>query len=171
MSHWAQIDENNIVISVLVGDNNHDDEGYQWLVDNIGGRWIKTSINTYAGIHLQGKQPLRKNYAGIGYSYNEDIDAFVPPKPQDNPSFIINPETGLWKPPIDIPDTINQYIWDEKSISWILVRQPFPSWQLVNQKWTPPISYPNDNKSYTWNEETMSWVQIEPLLEQEGEPE
>ena len=69
MSHWAEVDNNNTVIRVLVG-NNYGDEGYQWLIDNLGGTWVKTSYNAQ----------IRKNYAGIGYSYAPDIDAFVPPK-------------------------------------------------------------------------------------------
>lgn len=73
MSHWAEIDQNNKVIRVLVGDNNDPagDEGYQWLLDNLGGTWIKTSYNG----------SIRYNYAGICYSYDEKADAFIPPKP------------------------------------------------------------------------------------------
>jgi hypothetical protein len=73
MSHWAEIDENNLVIRVTVGDNNDPagDEGYQWLIDNLGGTWIKTSYNG----------TVRKNYAGIGYTYNEIRDAFIAPEP------------------------------------------------------------------------------------------
>jgi hypothetical protein len=70
MAHWAQIDENNIVIQVTVGNNNDPDEGYQWLVDNIGGTWVKTSYNTVAGIHKLGGVPFRKNFAVIGYTYD-----------------------------------------------------------------------------------------------------
>ena len=85
MSHWAEIDENNIVLRVTVGDNNEPDEGYQWLVDNLGGTWIKTSYNGN----------IRKNYAGIGYTYDESRDAFIPPKPEGN--FILNEDTCLWE--------------------------------------------------------------------------
>lgn len=75
MSHWAEIDDNNKVLRVLVGDNNDPagDEGYQWLLDNLGGTWIKTSYN--------GK--IRKNYAGIGYTYDEARDAFIAPEPDN----------------------------------------------------------------------------------------
>ena len=75
MSHFAEINENNIVLRVLVGDNNDSagDEGYQWFVNNLGGTWIKTSYN--------GK--IRKNFAGIGYTYDEQRDAFIAPKPED----------------------------------------------------------------------------------------
>ena len=72
MSHWAEIDEERIVLRVLVGDNNDPagDEGFQWLINNLGGTWIKTSYNG----------TIRKNYAGVGYSYDEERDAFIAPK-------------------------------------------------------------------------------------------
>ena len=71
MAHWAQIDENNTVIRVTVGNNDEPDEGYQWLVDNLGGTWVQTSYNGN----------VRKNFAGIGYTYDETRDAFIPPTP------------------------------------------------------------------------------------------
>ena len=76
MSHWAEINLENKVIRVLVGDNNDSagDEGYQWLLDNLGGTWIQTSYNNR----------IRFNYAGIGYSYDEIRDAFIPPEPEGN---------------------------------------------------------------------------------------
>ena len=98
MAHFAEIDENNIVIRVLVtnSDDQNNDEGYQWLVDNLGGTWVKTSYNTYGGVHLQGKTPLRKNYAGIGFTYNPVRDAFIPPKPE-NGNWVLNEDTCLWQ--------------------------------------------------------------------------
>jgi hypothetical protein len=81
MAHWAELDENNTVTRVLVGSNEDLDEGYQWLIDNLGGTWVKTSFNTVAGVHTLGGIPLRKNYAGIGYTYDESRDAFIPPMP------------------------------------------------------------------------------------------
>ena len=95
MSHWAQIDENNIVINVTVGNNDEPDEGYQWLIDNLGGRWIQTSVNTHAGEHSQGKTPVRFNYAGIGYTYDEIRDAFIPPKPEEH-EWVLNETTCQW---------------------------------------------------------------------------
>ena len=85
MSHWAEIDNYNKVIRVLVGNNNDPagDEGYQWLIDNLGGTWIKTSYN--------GK--IRFNYAGIGYTYDEVRDGFIPPKCHDEA--VIN-DKCLW---------------------------------------------------------------------------
>lgn len=87
MSHWAQVDENNKVIQVLVGDNNDPagDEGYQWLIDNLGGTWIKTSYN--------GK--IRFNYAGIGYTYDPVDDAFIAPEPCSHDELKLN-ELKKW---------------------------------------------------------------------------
>jgi hypothetical protein len=86
VSHWAEIDEDNLVIRVLVGDNNDPlgDEGYSWLINNLGGTWIKTSYNA----------SIRKNYAGKGFYYDEILDAFIPPKCHSEA--ILNEETCLW---------------------------------------------------------------------------
>lgn len=86
MSHWAEIDENNIVIRVLVGDNDdpNGDEGYQWLLDNHGGTWVKTSYNN----------SIRYRYAGIGYLYDEHRDAFIAPRSSDEQ--IWNEEKCAW---------------------------------------------------------------------------
>lgn len=93
MSHWAEVDSNNKVIRVVVGDNNDPagDEGYQWLLDNLGGTWIKTSYN--------GK--IRYNFAGIGYTYDYEKNAFIAPKPDNAIGFDEN--TCRWiLPPLDI---------------------------------------------------------------------
>jgi hypothetical protein len=88
MAHWAEIDENNVVLRVTVGDNNDPsgDEGYQWLVDNLGGTWIKTSYNGN----------IRKNFAGIGFTYDAIQDVFIPPKP-DGVGWVLNEETFRWE--------------------------------------------------------------------------
>jgi hypothetical protein len=85
MAHWAEIDENNIVLRVTVGDNNEPDEGYQWLIDNLGGTWIKTSYNGN----------IRKNFAIVGGSYNETLDAFIPEKCHEEAT--LNEDTCLWE--------------------------------------------------------------------------
>jgi len=104
MAHWAEIDENSVVLRITVGDNNDLDEGYQWLIDNLGGTWIKTSYNTYGGVHKEGGTPLRKNYAGIGFTYDSTRDAFIAPKPNDftdedgnSFTFVLNEDTCLWE--------------------------------------------------------------------------
>ena len=110
MAHWAEIDENNIVVRVLVTDNNdpNGDEGYQWLLDNLGGTWVKTSYN--------GK--IRKNYAGIGYTYDSERDAFISPKPFD--SWILNEETCRWEAPSPYPTGGFTYYWNESNLAWEL---------------------------------------------------
>ena len=93
MSHWAELNSENKVIRVLVGDNNDPagDEGYQWLLDNLGGRWVKTSYNA-------ATNGFRFNYAGIGYTYDEDADAFIAPKPACNHSELtLNTSTYRWE--------------------------------------------------------------------------
>jgi len=85
MAHWAEIDENNTVLRVTVGDNNEPDEGYQWLIDNLGGTWIKTSYNGN----------IRKNYAGVGMIYDEERDAFIMPKPEEG-DWELDEETCRW---------------------------------------------------------------------------
>jgi hypothetical protein len=96
MAHWAEIDENSIVLRVLVGSNDEPDEGYQWLIDNLGGTWIKTSYNTFGGVHAFGDEPLRKNYAGTGYLYDPIRDAFIPPMP-DEGNWVLNENTCQWE--------------------------------------------------------------------------
>jgi len=96
MAHWAEVNEKNVVVRVTIGSNDELDEGYQWLIDNLGGRWIQTSYNTIGGEHLLGGKPLRKNYAGIGYVYDEVLDAFIPPKPTEG-NWKLNENTCLWE--------------------------------------------------------------------------
>ena len=108
MSHWAELDQNNKVIRVLVGDNNDPagDEGYQWLIDNLGGTWIKTSYNSN----------IRGTYAGIGYSYNPDEDIFVTPQPY--PSWTRS--GSFWNAPTPMPVEEGKfYTWDEETTSWV----------------------------------------------------
>jgi hypothetical protein len=88
MSHWAELDETNTVLRVVVGDNNDPagDEGYQLLIDNLGGTWVKTSYNGN----------IRKNYAGIGYTYDPVRDAFIAPKPEIG-NWVLNEDTCQWE--------------------------------------------------------------------------
>lgn len=89
MSHFAELDKNNIVLRVLVGDNDdpNGDEGYQWFIDNLGGTWVKTSFNG----------TIRKNFAGVGYTYDEARDAFISPKTNCHPEQTLNEDTCRWE--------------------------------------------------------------------------
>ena len=120
ISHWAEINDKNIVTRVLVGDNNDPDEGYQWLIDNLGGKWIKTSYNTIAGQHTLGGTPLRGNYAGIGFIYDEELDAFYAPKPFA--SWTLDTTKFIWKAPKAYPTDGKFYTWDEADQNWIEVK-------------------------------------------------
>lgn len=113
MSHFAEIDENNVVLRVIVAEQDFIDSGA------VGdpSRWIKTSYNTLAGKHMQGGTPLRKNYAGIGYMYDAQRDAFIPPRPEYE-SWILNEETCLWEPPVPYPTDGEFYIWEEALQEW-----------------------------------------------------
>lgn len=124
MSHFAQIDENNIVMQVVVCDDNLPNEGLDMLEEAVGGRWIKTSYNTIGGVHLLGGTPFRMNFAAIGGVYDEARDAFIPPKPY--PSWILNEETLLWEAPVPRPSDPAPFVWDEGSVSWITPAMPEP---------------------------------------------
>ena len=121
MAHWAELDSKNEVIQVLVTENNAD-EGYGFLLKNFGGRWIKTSYNTIGGVHTQGGTPLRKNFAGIGFIYDEQRDAFIPPKPFKN--WILNEETCQWEAPVPYPTDGKIYNWNEELGDWVEVELP-----------------------------------------------
>jgi hypothetical protein len=114
MAHWAELDENNTVIRVTVGDNNdpNGDEGYQWLIDNLGGTWVKTSYNGN----------IRKNYAGVSYYFDEERDAFIAPKPFN--SWVLDEETCRWQAPVPYPTDGLMYMWNEVDLNWQAVTLP-----------------------------------------------
>lgn len=113
MSHFAQIDDNNIVTQVIVVEQDVIDTG----LFGDPAKWIQTSYNTHGGVHALGGTPLRKNYAGIGYTYDPTNDCFVPPKPF--PSWILDAQTCLWQAPVPMPvDETKRYTWDEATTSW-----------------------------------------------------
>jgi hypothetical protein len=120
MAHFAEIDETNIVVRVLVVGDDQEDRGQEFLAEDLGlgGTWKKTSYNTIAGEHRDGGTPFRKNYAGIGYSYDAERDAFIPPKPYA--SWILNEETCQWNAPVEMPVEAEKFFtWDEETTSWI----------------------------------------------------
>lgn len=117
MAHFAQIDENNVVTQVLVtNDDWSEEETIEWLVNAHGGRWLKTSYNTLRGEHQQGGTPLRKNFAGIGMIYNEEIDGFISVQPFK--SFTLDEEKGIWVAPKPLPEDGLMYAWDEDKQDW-----------------------------------------------------
>lgn len=127
MANFAKIGLNNKVIEVLYVNNDEvkDSDGKEF--EKIGvtfltlltgwSLWVQTSANTFAGQHLNGGTPLRKNFAGIGYTYDQDRDAFIPPKPF--PSFVLNENTCLWESPVPYPTDGNRYEWNEENKEWV----------------------------------------------------
>jgi hypothetical protein len=109
MAHWAEVDENNTVVRVTVGNNDELDEGYQWLLDNLGGTWIKTSYNATTN-------GFRKNYAGIGYIYDKARDAFYAPQPFV--SWTLDEDTCTWQAPTPYPVDNKLYMWVEENLNW-----------------------------------------------------
>jgi hypothetical protein len=115
MAHFAKVN-NGIVEQVIVAEP----EFFETFVDTSPGEWIQTSYNTRGGEHPEGR-PLRKNYAGIGYSYDATRDAFIPPKPYA--SWVLNETTCLWESPVAYPTDGNMYRWDEATTAWIQVEE------------------------------------------------
>jgi hypothetical protein len=118
MAHFAEIDDNNLVVRVLVVDDLHENDGETYLANivGLGGRWVKTSYNTQLGVHANGGTPLRKNYAGIGFTYDSERDAFIPPKTY--PSWVLNEESCVYEAPVEKPTDDAIYLWDEDTLSW-----------------------------------------------------
>jgi hypothetical protein len=109
MAHFAQV-ENGIVTKVIVAEQDVIDSGL------FGTGWVQTSYNTHGGQHPEGR-PLRKNYAGIGYTYDVQRDAFIPPKPYA--SWLLNEATCLWNAATPMPQDDKRYTWNEPTTSWI----------------------------------------------------
>jgi hypothetical protein len=119
MAHYAFLDENNIVTEVIVGKEEGED-GVDWEAHYSafrGQTCKRTSYNTREGIHIKGGTPYRKNYAGIGYTYDSQRDAFIPPKPYA--SWVLNEDTCLWESLIPYPVNKFNYIWNEETQSWV----------------------------------------------------
>jgi len=127
MGHFAQIGETGSVAQVVAA---NDDMG-DWLAETLGGVWVQTSYNTRAGVHYttnddgirvpsdDQSKALRFNYAGIGFTYDPERDAFVPPKPFE--SWVLNEETCLWEAPLPYPDDGGSYSWNEDLLAWELI--------------------------------------------------
>jgi hypothetical protein len=111
MAHFAKVQDGKVV-QVIVAEPDF----FEMFVDTSPGEWVQTSYNTHAGQHPEGR-PLRKNYAGIGFTYDRDRDAFIPPQPFA--SWLLNEETCLWDAPVPYPDDGARYRWDEETLAWV----------------------------------------------------
>jgi hypothetical protein len=121
MGHYAKVVDGKVTQVIVAKE-----DFFQTFVDSSPGQWIKTSYNTRGGIHYEPNsdtpspdqsKSLRKNFAGIGYSYDTTLDAFIPPKPY--PSWILDEDTGLWNAPVPMPTEGGPYQWDEATQSWV----------------------------------------------------
>jgi hypothetical protein len=118
MTHFARV-QDGLVTEVIVIEQDMIDTGLWGPPEE----WIQTSYNTHGGVHVQGGTPLRKNFAGIGYSYDKDLDAFIPPKSFD--SWILDETTCQWNSPINCPQDGNVYTWNEQDQQWdLLITKP-----------------------------------------------
>ena len=124
MAHFAKLDANNVVIFVTVG-RQEDDGKEAELTNRTGDVYKQTSYNTRGGVHYQAdgtpsadqSKAFRKNYAGLGYTYDASRDAFIPPKPYV--SWVLNEQTCLWESPVAYPDDGGRYTWDETAGAWV----------------------------------------------------
>jgi len=151
MAHYAFLDENNVVVDIIYGRDEDD------LVDGITNwedeysshrnmRCLRTSINTFGGEHSQGKEQFRMNYAEIGGTYDDDLDAFIPPQPEDRPTWVLQESTLRWGPPIPAPTDGLWYRWDELMQIW----ERIPG--------SPTSPRPDEVQDWIWDEETLEWV-------------
>jgi len=122
MSHYAQLDENNMVVFVIAAKSDHKEDEF---TESTGNVWKQTSYNTSGGVHYTDGVPsddqtkaFRFNYAGIGFTYDKNRDAFIPPKPFE--SWILDEGICLWQPPLPYPEDGGNYRWDEDLFSWEL---------------------------------------------------
>jgi hypothetical protein len=123
MAHYAFLNMQNIVTEVIVGKDETDGPtNWEMHYGNFREQVCKrTSYNTRGGVHANGGTPFRKNYAGIGYTYDESRDAFIPPKPFD--SWVLDEQSCLWEAPVAMPDDGQQYEWNEETTSWDLITE------------------------------------------------
>lgn len=115
MGHYAVLDENNLVTLVHAG-KDENENGVDWEA-YYGAK--RTSYNTKGGVHILGGTPFRKNYAGVGYTYDPIRDAFIPPQPFQ--SWSLNEQTCLWDAPVQYPQDGNDYQWDENTLAWVML--------------------------------------------------
>lgn len=111
MAHFAKVVDGQVV-QVIVAEADF----FETFIDSSPGEWIQTSYNTHGGVHSNGGIQLRKNFAGVGYTYDKEKDAFIPPKPYN--SWTLNEQTCLWEPPIPLPTDNNKYVWNENEQKW-----------------------------------------------------
>jgi len=151
MAHYAILDENNIVINVIVGKDEGGDTDWENYYGNVTGKTVKrTSYNTRANNHSGGGTPFRKNYAGIGYTYDATRDAFYEPKPYS--SWTLNETTCIWEAPVSKPTNNEITYTDETSTTQHYERL---RWDEENQRW---LGVNHKKYEYAWDPDTSTWT-------------
>lgn len=122
MAHYALLNHKNIVKRVITGRCQDESDADMELVfqDIFKMKCKQTSYNTHGGVHTLGGTQFRKNFAAVGYTFDENRDAFIPPKPEDFESWVLNEDSCLWEPPTPYPDDGKDYWWDEETKSWCI---------------------------------------------------
>lgn len=125
MAHYALLNHKNIVKRVITGRCQDESDADMELVfqDMFKMKCRQTSYNTFGGVHNLGGTPFRKNFASIGYTFDEARDAFIPPKPEDFESWVLNEDSCSWEAPIPYPDDGQDYGWNEETQSWDLITE------------------------------------------------
>lgn len=146
MAHYAFIDENNIVVEVITGRNEDEvvdgiTDWEQWYGNYRGLTCKQTSYNTFRGQHKNGGTPFRGNFAGIGYTYDAQLNAFIPPKKY--PSWILNTNTFDWVAPVSKPNDDAVYVWSELQTNWIVLPEK-----------------PDASTAWMWDESTDQWIEF-----------
>ena len=168
MAHFAQIDENNIVVYVTVVPDDQEHRGQDFMHElGLEGTWIQTSYNTHSNKHDHGKTPLHGNYAGIGWHWLPAEKLFLPPKPY--PSWIVNTELARWEAPVAFDETNHKgFWWYEETQEWARPPSPHPNGVWSDDMfedfagWIPPVEAPPDDgeTEYQWDEDSQTWVVV-----------
>lgn len=168
MAHFAEVDENNIVVRVTVVPDDQEHRGQDFMHElGLEGTWIQTSYNTYKNEHKYGKTPLHGNYAGIGWHWFPDEQIFLPPKP--HPTWTVNTETATWEAPIPYDETKHKgFMWDDDIEDWARPPKQYPSWVWSEDRfegfvgWVPPVEAPvyDGETDYRWDEDSQTWIVV-----------
>lgn len=165
MAHWAKINDEGIVEDIMVTSNDEADEGESWIAENLEGTWVKTSYNTRKNKHSLGGTPLRKNFAQPGFTYDSELDAFIPPKLDGEEDFVLDPETAIWVPPVAFPadaDFVLTYGAEPE-----LTEQEIEVDGNVTTVIRPNI--PEGSKVYFWMPGQLTWGMLPNMPKPEGE--
>lgn len=179
MAHWAKINDEGVVENVIVTSNEEADEGKSWIAENLEGTWIKTSYNTRKNVHLLGGIPLRKNFAQPGFTYDADLDAFIPPKGQGEDDFVLDPETATWIPPVPAPEDADfvlgyglepELIEQEVEVDGNTVKLIKPNipdgskvyfWIPEQSIWGMASNIPKPEGDFIWDPVAKEWIEPE----------